>query len=45
MGDSSLAFGMTLYVWDKAGKKLRFASGDINLKFDMGESQLLPLPP
>jgi hypothetical protein len=36
---------MTLSVWDNEGKKRRFASGDINLKFDMGESPLLPLPP
>jgi hypothetical protein len=36
---------MTLSVWDKEGKKRRFASGDINLKFDIGESPLLPLLP
>ena len=33
---------MTLSVWDNGGKKRRFGSGDINLKFDMGESPLLP---
>jgi hypothetical protein len=43
-GDSSLALGMTLSVWYKKGKKRRFASGDRNLKFEKGESPLLPPP-
>ena len=34
---------MTLSVWDKEGKKWRFASRDKN--FNMGESELLPLTP
>jgi len=34
-------FGMTCHFYE-GGKKRRFASGDINLKFDIGESPLLP---
>ena len=33
---------MTCHFYEGEGKKRRFASGDINLKFDMGESPLLP---